>query len=99
MLETGEAPEAEQPAGLTVPLRPYQRQSLKFMQNAEACEDGFGSHLWSKVSYEGLTFWWSPILKRACLQDPLCRTRGGFLAGVHHLCPISASPSQFEWHP
>ena len=80
-LETGEAAEAAQPPGLTVPLRAYQRQSLKFMQDAEACEGGFGSHLWAKVCYKSTVFWWSPILRRACLEHPACETRGGFLAG------------------
>ncbi|KAK9847690.1 hypothetical protein WJX84_004737 [Apatococcus fuscideae] len=80
LLETGEAPEAQQPQGLTVPLRPYQRQSLKFMQDAEACEGGFGSHIWAKVKYASTTFWWSPIIKRATLQDPTCNSCGGFLA-------------------
>ena len=82
LLETGEAPEALQPQGLTVPLRPYQRQSLKVMQEAEACQGGFGSHLWSKIEYGSTTFWWSPVLKRATLQDPGCNSRGGFLAGA-----------------
>lgn len=82
LLETGEAPESQQPPGLTVSLRPYQRQSLKFMQDAEACQGGFGSHLWVKIEFGSTTFWWSPIIKRATLQDPACYTRGGFLAGA-----------------
>lgn len=90
LLETGEAPEAQQPPGLTVPLRPYQRQSLKFMQDAEACQGGFGSHLWAKVDFGSTTFWWSPIIKRATLQDPACDTRGGFLAGAGCFPVLSA---------
>ncbi|KAF6235186.1 SNF2 family N-terminal domain-containing protein [Scenedesmus sp. NREL 46B-D3] len=43
---TGEREPAQQPAGLNVPLHPYQLQSLAFMQEAEQLEGGWRQLLW-----------------------------------------------------
>jgi hypothetical protein len=40
-LERGEMPAAQQPAGLTVTMRPYQLQSLQFILDGETGEGGF----------------------------------------------------------
>lgn len=40
-LESGERTPAQQPAGLSVQMRQYQLQSLKFMLDAEAREGGY----------------------------------------------------------
>lgn len=48
-MEVGSRPEAPQPAGLTVQLRSYQRQSLQFMLDCESGEGGFRRHLWLQV--------------------------------------------------
>jgi hypothetical protein len=42
----GEREAARQPAGLNVPLHPYQLQSLAFMQEAEKLEGGWRQLLW-----------------------------------------------------
>lgn len=55
-LERGELPAAPQPAGLTVQMRPYQRQSLQFMLDAERGEGGFRRHFWMPVSLRAVEF-------------------------------------------
>ena len=66
--------------GLTVQLRPYQRQSLHFMLDAEEGEGGFRRHLWQKLTNTaGLSFWYSPVLRQMALDVPALPW-GGFLA-------------------
>ncbi|KAG0572879.1 hypothetical protein KC19_VG131700 [Ceratodon purpureus] len=78
--------EAPQPPGLSVPLRPYQRQSLQFMLDSEQRERGFLS-----VNYEplqtnvgGMSHMYSASLNHLLLREPHeetsgSTTRGGFL--------------------
>jgi hypothetical protein len=49
----GEREPAQQPAGLNVPLHPYQLQSLAFMQEAEKLEGGFRQLLWRWLPSQG----------------------------------------------
>ena len=66
--------------GLTVQLRPYQRQSLHFMLDAEEGEGGFRRHLWLKLhNTSGQSFWYSPVLRLMALDVPALPW-GGFLA-------------------
>ena len=64
-LEAGDIAPADQPAGLSVPLRPYQLQTLGFMQRAEAMERGFAEHFWHRVPPGPRTgaseYWLSPL--------------------------------------
>lgn len=79
-LEAGERSEAPQPPGLMVQLRPYQRQSLRFMIDSENGEGGHRRHFWVRYSTpSGFTFWWSPLFSRACREVAPCPW-GGFLA-------------------
>ena len=60
-------------------LRPYQRQSLKFMMDSESAEGGFRHHLFcSVVNSKGVKYWYSPILGRIC-QDVAPMPQGGIL--------------------
>ncbi|KAL0037370.1 hypothetical protein WJX79_004318 [Trebouxia sp. C0005] len=79
MLQADEQPEADQPEGLSVSLRPYQRQSLKFMLDIEQTEGGFRDHLFCQVSNsQGDTYWYSPLLGRCSPHvDPM--PQGGIL--------------------
>lgn len=53
-LERGDMPAAPQPTGLTVQLRPYQRQSLQFMLDAERLgQGGFRRFLYLQVRGSG----------------------------------------------
>jgi SNF2-related domain len=64
-MERPEAPAAVQPNGLTVTLRPYQLQSLKFMWDEELGVGGFRRHLWvPALAVDGTPFWYSPLLGR-----------------------------------
>lgn len=77
-MERPEAPAAPQPRGLTVTMRPYQLQSLKFMMDAEQGEGGFRRHLWARVTLAGGTpFWYSPLLGRVARNVP-AQAWGGF---------------------
>lgn len=65
--------------GLTVQLRPYQRQSLQFMMDNENAEGGFRHHLFCSVTNsKGERYWYSPILGRIC-QDVAAMPQGGIL--------------------
>ncbi|KAL0020479.1 hypothetical protein WJX77_009137 [Trebouxia sp. C0004] len=79
LLQADERPEADQPEGLSVSLRPYQRQSLKFMLDIEQTEGGFRDQLFCQVSNsQGDTFWYSPVLGRCSSHvDPM--PQGGIL--------------------
>ncbi|KAL4518653.1 hypothetical protein Ndes2437B_g00741 [Nannochloris sp. 'desiccata'] len=77
-MERPEAPAAVQPNGLTVTLRPYQLQSLKFMWDAEMVDGGFRRHLWVPASaVDGTPFWYSPLLGRVASAVPE-QPSGGF---------------------
>ena len=77
-MERPEAPAATQPRGLTVTMRPYQLQSLKFMMDAEQGDGGFRRHLWCKVNMaDGTPFWYSPLLGRVARDVPT-QAWGGF---------------------
>ena len=74
--------------GLAVTLRPYQRQSLKFMLDKEGAEGGFRDLLFCPVSNnQGATYWYSPVLGRLC-ADVAPMPQGGILG--HSLCSVSA---------
>lgn len=65
--------------GLAVELRPYQRQSLQFMLDAEQTEGGCRHHLFLPVTNsKGEQYWCSPHLGRLCLHVPPM-PHGGFL--------------------
>jgi hypothetical protein len=91
-LETGEIKAAEQPHGLTVTLRPYQLQTLGFMQRAEREATSFRRKLWFPGPMrEGVScvkgqrgeqrpaWWWSPAFRYSSLSEPVCTSWGGFL--------------------
>ncbi|KAL3157879.1 hypothetical protein ABBQ32_012289 [Trebouxia sp. C0010 RCD-2024] len=79
LLQADTRPEADQPEGLTVQLRPYQRQSLQFMIDNENTEGGFRHHLFCSVTNsKGERYWYSPILGRIC-QDVAAMPQGGIL--------------------
>ncbi|KAG0596709.1 hypothetical protein M758_UG278500 [Ceratodon purpureus] len=99
--------EAAQPPGLSVPLRPYQRQSLQFMLDSEQRDGGFLS-----VNYEplqtnvgGMSPMYSASLNHLLLRKPHeetsgSTTRGGFLCEemglgktIEILALILANPS------
>jgi hypothetical protein len=76
-VEAQERPEAAQPPGLTVQLRPYQRQSLRFMLDAE--QDMSRDVIWCERTLpDGTKAWYSKMLHRITLVQPrnVC---GGFL--------------------
>ncbi|DBB09876.1 TPA: hypothetical protein ACH3X3_001489 [Trebouxia sp. C0006] len=79
LLQADERPEADQPEGLLVSLRPYQRQSLKFMLDIEQTEGGFRDQLFCQVTNsQGDTYWYSPLLGRCSTHvDPM--PQGGIL--------------------
>lgn len=62
-IETQERPEAPQPAGLAVTLRPYQRQSLHFMLECE--REGARARLWSSLACPGNR----TVRQRSCGAD------------------------------
>lgn len=65
--------------GLTVELRPYQRQSLKFMMDNEGVQGGFRHRLFCSVTNsKGERYWYSPLLGRIC-QDVAPMQQGGIL--------------------
>ncbi|KAK9808795.1 hypothetical protein WJX72_003802 [[Myrmecia] bisecta] len=80
LLESPEGPEADQPEGLTVQLKPYQKQSLKLMLDAEQGDGGFRRFFWVPLtSPAGTRYWYSPVLHRLCTDVPAAPW-GGFLA-------------------
>jgi hypothetical protein len=77
-MERPECPAAVQPNGLTVTLRPYQLQSLKFMWDAEIGDGGFRRHLWvPATAVDGTPFWYSPLLGKVASSIPE-QPSGGF---------------------
>jgi hypothetical protein len=70
-MERPEAATAVQPRGLTVTLRPYQLQSLKFMWDEERGQGGFRRHVWvPAAAVDGTPFWYSPLLGRVASVVP-----------------------------
>lgn len=82
----GERPEAPQPPGLAVSLHPYQRQSLRFMLDAEGADGGFRGLFWRRLESEGggAGLWYSPVFMRASLS-----VRGGARGGVRERAPAA----------
>ncbi|GAX72705.1 hypothetical protein CEUSTIGMA_g161.t1 [Chlamydomonas eustigma] len=78
-LESGERPAAPQPVGLSVSLRNYQLQSVKFMLDAEARPGGFRSLFWAKKVVGSKCYWYSEMFGRMSLEVPT-QASGGFLA-------------------
>ena len=77
-MEKPEAPAVEQPPGLTVTLHPYQKQSLKFMLDAEAAEGGFRKHFWVPLTAaDGTQFWYSSLFGRTS-RTVATQCSGGF---------------------
>lgn len=64
--------EAAQPAGLSVPLRPYQRQSLQFMLDSETRDGGFLSVNYQplQTSINGMSLRYSASLNHLMLREP-----------------------------
>ena len=102
-VESQERHEAPQPPGLSVQLRPYQRQALSFMLDAEKLE-GAG-HFWSECplpaasgagssSGRAAAVWFSPMLNRLTREEP-ARCAGGMLSSemvrVRRLCAPPSS--------
>jgi hypothetical protein len=76
-VEAQERPEAPQPPGLTVQLRPYQRQSLRFMLDAEQGRNA--EAFWAaRTLPDGTRAWYSSMLRRLTLDEPRS-LRGGML--------------------
>jgi hypothetical protein len=78
--------EAAQPPGLSVPLRPYQRQSLQFMLDSEQRDGGFLSVNYQplQTNVGGTSPMYSASLNHLLLREPHEETsgstaRGGFL--------------------
>tara|TARA_Y100000748_G_scaffold301669_1_gene302320 strand:+ start:1782 stop:4196 length:2415 start_codon:yes stop_codon:yes gene_type:complete len=69
--------EADQPAGLTLELRPYQKKTLQFCLRRETSDEDI--LMWKNVCEQ---LWWSPVLRRFCVSDaPVDTTvRGGIVA-------------------
>lgn len=80
LVEATEMEEAPQPPGLAVTLRPYQLQSLGFMQRAETWGGSLHQGVWFQLSSgDGRHFWWSPVLQEARIEEPPLKACGGFL--------------------
>ena len=74
--------------GLSVELRPYQRQSVRFMLDIEHSQGGFRSMLFTEVkNSKGEAYWYSPSLGRICEHVP-AMPQGGILGNhsflFHH---------------
>jgi hypothetical protein len=94
-VESQERSEAVQPPGLSVQLRPYQRQALSFMIDAEKLE-GAG-HFWSECPLPAASgaaagpatgraaVWFSPMLNRLTREEP-ARCAGGMLCSEMVRC-------------
>lgn len=69
--------EAEQPDGLTLELRPYQKKTLQFCLRRETSDADV--LMWRNVCDQ---LWWSPVLRRFCISDVPVDTnvRGGIIA-------------------
>ena len=96
-VESQERAEAPQPPGLSVQLRPYQRQALSFMLDAEKLE-GAG-HFWSECPLPAASgaaggpssgraaVWFSPMLNRLTREEP-ARCAGGMLSSEMVRLPL-----------
>lgn len=88
----GEGPEAPQPPGLTVTLRPHQRQSLRRMLDLEATPGGFAGVLWRRFEAGGRPMWASLALRRLSLAPPPWAPAGGILGAARRVLGGRASP-------
>ena len=78
-------PAADEPAGLTVALRPYQLQTLQFMKDVEAAPGGYRSLFWLHCTGpRGEAYYYSPALRQLSLTVPEMDT-GGFLGQLVHV--------------
>ena len=74
--------------GLSVDLKPYQRQSLKFMLDREKADGGFRHNLFCQVTNsKGEVYWYSPVLGRLCAHVPPM-AQGGILGAGLSLSPV-----------
>ena len=75
---TGDKPEAPQPAGLAVSLRPYQKQALQFCVQNET-EEHIPQLFWTSGQLaDGTAAWYSTAQKRLLLAPP-AQPKGGFM--------------------
>lgn len=100
--------EAAQPPGLSVPLRPYQRQSLQFMLDSEQRDGGFLSVNYQplQTSVGGMSLMYSASLNHLMLREPreeaseLSTARGGFLCeemGLGKTIEVTKLTQQCLW--
>ena len=76
-IEARERPEAPQPAGMAVQLRPHQLQSLRFMVDVE--EGALREAFWAvRTLPDGTRAWYSRMLDKLTRDEPPF-VRGGFL--------------------
>jgi len=76
-IEARDLPEAPQPPGMAVQLRPHQLQSLRFMVDVE--EGGLREAFWAvRTLPDGTRAWYSRLLDRLTRDEPSF-VRGGFL--------------------
>ena len=79
-----ERPVADEPAGLTVAMRPYQLQTLQFMKDVEAAPGGYCSLFWLHCTGpRGEAYYYSTALHQLALTMPDMDT-GGFLGQWAH---------------
>eukprot|EP00887_Chlorella_sp_A99_P003475 scaffold7.g3475.t1 len=100
VMERGEMPAAQQPAGLTVTMRSHQLQSLKFMLDCERGEGGFRRHFWLPLTAAcGQRYWYSSLLGRAALDVPeqpwggFCCEEMGLGKTIETLALVLANPA------
>ncbi|BBN00056.1 protein MpRAD5 [Marchantia polymorpha subsp. ruderalis] len=107
-LESNGYGEAPQPSGLSVPLRPYQRQSLQFMLDAEHREGGLLSLNYHKLpsTPSGHSLMYSSTLGHLMETKESGTVRGGFLCEemglgktIEILALILANPCTVEKCP
>ncbi|KAL3701102.1 hypothetical protein R1sor_019124 [Riccia sorocarpa] len=107
-LESSGYGEAPQPSGLSVPLRPYQRQSLQFMLDAELREGGLLSLNYQKLptTPSGHSLMYSSTLGHLIDANDTGPVRGGFLCEemglgktIEILALILANPCPLEKCP
>lgn len=96
-LESNGYGEAPQPSGLSVPLRPYQRQSLQFMLDAEHREGGLLSLNYHKLpsTPSGHSLMYSSTLGHLMETKESGTVRGGFLCeemGLGKTIEVSVFP-------
>ena len=76
---TGDKPEAPQPAGLAVGLRPYQKQALQFCVDNETGEHIPQMFWTSGTLADGTQAWYSAAQRKLLLGSPPMQPKGGFM--------------------